>query len=149
MTNTWSELYHSENQPTGKDIADFIGGDLWPNLSDFISETYAIKPNLSYSNCKMDGGFFQGWNIKYKKSGKALGTFYPKEGYFVALLVIGAKEMNEAELIMPLCTEYVQKLFAEADAVMGGKWLCIEVTSDEVLDDVKKILQVRVPPKKK
>ena len=148
MTNIWSELYHSGNQPSDKDIADFIGGDLWLDLSAYIQETYSIKPNLSYSNCSMDKGFFRGWNIKYKKSGKALGTFYPKEGYFVALLVIGAKEMMEAELMIPSCTEYVQKLFAESEAVMGGKWLCIEVTDGKILDDVKKILAARVPPKK-
>ena len=61
----------------------------WPHAFD--GQAY-VKPILSYSNCAMDKGIWKGWNVKYKKSGKALCTLYPKQGYFQALVVIGAKE---------------------------------------------------------
>ena len=62
----------------------------------------------------MDGGYWKGWNVKYKKSGKSLCTLYPKQGYILALMPVGLREMNEAELLMPSCTQYTRTLFEQA-----------------------------------
>jgi len=91
----------------------------------------------------MDGGAWKGWNIKYKKSSKSICTLYPKEGYLQILLAIGAREMNEAELLMPSCTEYTQGLF-EVKEVNGAKYLGFEVRDDNVLQDVKNLADIRV-----
>ncbi len=143
----WSELYHSENQPTDKDICGFIGNDLWRELNDYLQETYSIQPKMTYSNCSMDKGLWKGWNVKYQKSGKALCTLYPRAGHFVAMVVIGAKEMTEAELLMPMCCEYTQKLFNGMGVCMGSKWLVMEVAGDDIVSDVKRLITLRVKPK--
>ena len=144
---TWSELYHSENQPTDKDIGGFIGNDLWWEINAYLQETYSVQPKMTYSNCAMDKGLWKGWNVKYQKSGKALCTLYPRQGFFVALVVIGAKEMTEAELLMPMCCEYTQKLFNDVQVCMGGKWLAMEVTDNDILNDIKSLILLRVKPK--
>ena len=143
----WSELYHSENPPTDKDIANYIGNNLWLELNIYLKETYPVQPKMTYSNCSMDKGIWKGWNVKYQKSGKALCTLYPRQGLFLTMVVVGAKEMTEAELLMPLCCEYTQKLFNEIPVHMGGKYLMMSVTDGDILDDVKKIVALRVPPK--
>lgn len=66
------------------------------------------------------------------------------EGYFIALVVIGAREIIEAELLMPLCSEYIQNLFDQTASGYSGKWMMIEVNSLEILDDVKRLIGLRV-----
>ena len=145
----WSELYHSENQPTDKDIGGFIGNDLWRELNAYLQETYSIQPKMTYSNCSMGNGLWKGWNVKYQKSGKALCTLYPRVGLFVAMVVIGAKEMTEAELLIPMCNEYTQKIFNGVEVSMGGKWLAMEVTNNDILSDVKSLIALRMKSKQK
>ena len=65
------------------------------------------------------------------------------------MVVIGAKEMPEAELLIPTCSEYTQKLFHGAKVSMGGKWLAMDVTDNEILSDVESLIALRVRVKKK
>ena len=143
----WNELYTEEKQPTFDDIEKFIDNKLWNKLNEFIKKTYNISPNLSYSNCSMDKGSWKGWNIKYKKSGKALCTLYPRQGYFTALIVIGSKEVNETEMILPSCSEHIQDLYKNSPFCMGGKWLAINVTDEKILEDLELLIKIRVLPK--
>lgn len=85
----------------------------------------------------------RGWNIKFKRAGRSLCTLYPMEGYFIALVVIGERERAETELMLPSCTEYLQKPYKETKAGMGRKWLMIHVTDEAVLEDVKKCIAIR------
>lgn len=114
----WSELYHSENQPTYEDVTDFISSDLWQELNAYLQEAYPIQPKMAFSKCVMDKGFWKGWNIKYQKSSKAICTLYPKQGYFIAMVVIGAKEIPEADLIMSICTTYKLKLYQNIKSIL-------------------------------
>ena len=143
----WYELYSETKEPTFKDISKYVNSKLWEDFNEFIIKTYNISPTLSYSKCAMDKGFFRGWNMKYKKSGKTLGTYYPKEGYFVALVTVGQKELHETELILPSFSKYVQNLYKNSDAVMGSRWLAIEVTSEKILEDLKWLIKTRISSK--
>jgi len=137
----WSKLYEESKEPSAEDINNFIGSDIWLKLNSFIQETYNILPRLSYSKCSMQ----RGWNIKYKKGGKALCTLYPMPGYFIALIVIA--EQNE--LFIPVCSDYVKKLYGNTSFSAGGKWLMIEVTDPQIFEDVKSLIQFRVKPREK
>lgn len=139
----WAAAYPQENQPGWEDVRAYISNPLWDALLAYIERAYAIRPTLHYSGC----GMRPGWNIKYKKSGKALCTLYPAQGSFVALVVVGAKEMAEAELLMPACTPHVQALFEQAPPYNNSKWLSVDVTSETLLSDVKALMRLRVAPK--
>jgi AraC family transcriptional regulator len=91
----------------------------------------------------MDEGFWMGWNVKYSKSGKALCTLYPKQGHFIALVNIGAKESVEADLMIPLCDEYTQELYRDTKSGKQGKSLALEITNDSVLCDLKELIALR------
>lgn len=140
----WNELYGQDNQPTLQNINDFVNSELWNELCLFLEDTYAVLPKLEYSKCSMQ----KGWNVKYKKSSKSLCTLYPMEGYFIVLIVIGEKEQAESEFIMPTCSEYVQELFSKTPYSLGGRWLMLEIKEKPVLEDVLKLIQIRVKPKK-
>jgi hypothetical protein len=135
----WVNLYAADKQPTEAEIADYIASPLWKDLNDFLRENYEVEPSYSYSTCSGQPG----WNVKYQKAGRSLCTLYPMDGFFIALIVIGAKEEMEAEPLMLTCDESIQRMYNGAVPLMGGRWLMIQVTNEKILDDVKQLIQLR------
>jgi hypothetical protein len=144
-TYMWSKLYDQSNQPTMDNINEYIKNELFPGLCSHLENTYNVLPKIEYSKCSMQ----RGWNIKYKKSGKSLCTIYPENGSFIVLVVIGEKESEEAESIMPACNDYIRRLYYETPSPLGGKWLMIEVKERAILNDVLKLIEMRIKPKNK
>jgi AraC family transcriptional regulator len=141
------ERFNDGHEPSDNQIKEFVGTPLWDDLANHLRQAYNVQPKLFYSCCSMQNGLWKGWNVKYKKSGKSLCTLYPRQGYFVALVVVGAKEYAKADLLMPLCDEYTQEIYSQTKWGSGGKWLTIDVTSDKILRDVKNLIAIRVKSK--
>lgn len=139
----WGELYGDEYEPLDHQIKEFVNTPLWDDLANHLQQTYNVGPTLFYSCCSMDKGFWKGWNVKYKKSGRQLCTLYPKQGYFVALIAVGAKEIAESDLLIPLCDEYTQDLYNRTEFGSIGKSLAVEVTDENILRDVKNLIAIR------
>jgi AraC family transcriptional regulator len=114
-------------------------------LADYLQETFKAKPKYEYSACAMDGGMWKGWNVKYKKNGKSLCTLYPKQGYFLSLVTISEKDAAEADLLLPLFGDYMRDLYNRIEYKNHyGKMMGVEVTSEEILRDMKEIMALRV-----
>lgn len=141
----WVQCFGPDKQPTAAEIADYINSPLWIEMNRFMCENYEVQPSFHYSSCSAQPG----WNVKYQKAGRSLCTLYPMSGFFIALVVIGAREQTEAELTMPLCEEYTQSLFSRTPFSAGGRWLMLNVTGEGVLEDVKRLIQIRRKLKKK
>lgn len=135
----WVNLFTADKQPTEAEIAEYIASPLWNNLNEFLQENYEVEPKYTYSTCSGQPG----WNVKYQKAGRSLCTLYPMEGFFIALVVIGAREEMEAEPVLLSCDESIQKMYHESVPLMGGRWLMIHVTNEKILDDVKRLIQLR------
>lgn len=67
----------------------------------------------------------------------------------MCMVSIGHKELAEAEELMKDCSEYIQHLFEKTDLFNGGKLLLAKVQDEEVLEDVKKMIELRCRGKKK
>ncbi len=141
----WTQLYGPDKQPAAAEIAGYINNPLWAEINQFLAENYEVVPSYTYSSCSAQPG----WNVKYQKAGRSLCTLYPMDGYFTALVVIGAKEQVAAELIMPLCSAYTQTLFAGSVAVAGARWLMMDITNSSILEDAIRLIQLRRKIKKK
>jgi lincosamide nucleotidyltransferase A/C/D/E len=142
----WNELFDREKEPSEIQIREYVNTPIFDDLDGYLQQTYKVKPKRAYSNCNMDNGMWKGWNVKYQKSGKSLCTLYPKQGHLQLLVPVGAREMSEAELLIPLCTEYTQELWKRS----GGadyKSMAFEVRDDSVLHDVKSLIDIRVKTK--
>ena len=139
----WQEAYPKSQVPTLEQIEAFIASPLWNGLCSWAEGAYSIAPKVEYSTCSGAPG----WNVKYKKSGRSLCTLYPDAGQFTALISVGAKEATEAELLLPTCSDYIRELFARTQTFNGARWLMIRVTDAVVLEDVKKLIRLRVAPK--
>jgi hypothetical protein len=145
---SWDKVYDACRVPSEGNIGEYLGEAklIWNELTAWIEETYQIKPQITFSKCTMQPG----WNIKYKKSGKALCTLYPMEGYFIALVVVGTKEEEEVKLAMEagLFTTYITALYEKTAYLPMGRWLMIEVKDKAVLNDIRHLLNIRIKPKK-
>ncbi len=139
----WHEMFPKEIIPTMEALADYMGAakPLWLSFTERVAQEYGVKPKLTYSVCSGKPG----WNVKYQKSGKALGTFYPEEGSFGALLVISYKQEPAMEEILPELTHATAELYrAAGDYMKMGKWLMLRVDTPETLEDLLKILAVKM-----
>ncbi len=130
--------------PALNQIAEHIGSPLWQDLIAFVETTYEVLPNVEYSRCS--GA--RGWNVKYRKGSRALCTLYPHEDFFTCLICIGDRERMEAELVLTACCPYTRELYQKTKAFHGALWLMIDVTSRDILEDVKRLLCVRVKQKR-
>jgi len=142
----WSGLFNNTQIPSYKDIEQYIGEGvpIWLDLLSYIEKSYQVQPKITFSKCSAQPG----WNIKYQKSGKSLCTLYPMEGYFIALVVVGAKEEPEVEMALETFTSYIQRLYRNTSFSCGGRWLMVEVKNKVVLEDIKELIAIRVRPKK-
>lgn len=145
----WNEIYDQGNMPSITEIRDFIGSSkqLWDELIEYIETTYMTKPQISYSSCSAQPG----WNIKYKKGGKSLCTLYPMDDYFIALVVVGNKEEDQVKIGMETgqFTLYLKELYDKTSYSKIGRWLMIEVKDEEILRDIKRLLEIRLNQKSK
>lgn len=137
------DLSSRAHTPDMPQLSAYINNALWDELCSHIEQTYGVSPNIEYSTCSMQPG----WNVKYKKGGRALCTLYPAKGSFTAMVSIGAKEANEAELMLPTLTEYTRELYQNTRELSFGRWLMIDVASPEVLEDAKRLISLRVRKK--
>lgn len=140
----WNEAFTQDTQPNSTQISAHISNPLWGELCTHIEQNYGVPPRIEYSICSGAPG----WNVKYKKSSRALCTLYPNQGFFTCLVCIGTKEAMGAELLLGSCTEEVRTRYWQAKPFNGARWLMIDVTSEEVLEDVKKLISLRAPAKK-
>lgn len=143
----WSERFNVNQVPLYEDIIQFIGkgAPMWSELLSYIEKEYHAQPKMTYSKCTAQPG----WNIKYQKCSKSLCTLYPMQGFFIALVVVGAKEEEEVEMALGTFTPYIQELYHKTSFSCGGRWLMIEIKNTPVLEDVKSLITIRVKPKKK
>ncbi|MEL7624984.1 MAG: DUF3788 domain-containing protein [Clostridiales bacterium] len=139
----WKELYSKSCRPDLTAIAAYIESPLWNRLCEHLESAYGVSPAIEHSICSGAPG----WNLKYKKGGRALCTLYPAQGFFACLVSVGSKEAMEAELLLPSCTDYLQELYRNTRVYNGGRWLMIAVTSAEILEDVKLLIDLRVKKK--
>ena len=135
----WNLLYSNVTPPTWEQITEYIGSPLWADFNERIQSAYQIKPCMEHSRCSMQAG----WNIKYKKGGKSLCTLYPMQGYFIVLVVVGSRELTEAEFLMPQCSDYVQTVFKNTKIGNGQKWLMLDVRDRGIMDDVFSLINLR------
>ena len=139
----WAEHCPQTVRPTPEQIDAYVDSPLWRELQAFLAEAYGAAPQLAYSRC----GLEPGWNVKYRQGRRALCTVYIRPGYVTAMVSIGAREEPAAEAALLTCTEATRELYRRTAASKMGRWLMIDVTAPEILEDVKALLQVRAPVK--
>lgn len=136
-------ILDQNNTPTYDDIMMFMsekGQTLWKDINSFIQEKYDALPKIAYSRCSEKPG----WNIKYKKSNKSICTLYPEKGSFTALVVI---TLDLVPVINAMSLEFDQeilKLISSVKPFNGTLWLMIRAERTEMVDNIKKLLELKL-----
>ena len=132
-----------DTRPTLEELAEYVGNPLFPRFCREIKDTYQCRETIEYSRC----GLEPGWNVKFKKGSKALATVYLRLGYVTAMVSVAPKDEDAAEGVLLTCTEYTRTLYRNTASSKMGRWLMIDLTSPEVLEDLKSLLALRVKPR--
>ena len=139
---TWAQRFPMDRPPSMEELDRYADNPLWPEFRQFLKDAYGAEPQPVYSRC----GLEPGWNVKFKKGSKALATVYFRPGYATAMVSVAPRDEAAAEAALLTCTEYVKELYRRTSSSKMGRWLMLDLTSPEVLEDVKALLAVRVKP---
>jgi hypothetical protein len=134
-------LFTDKDQPpTMSEVSNALGSQhlLWDKLTQFIADNYPIPGEWNF------GGKNYGWNVWYRKSGKTLVTLYPQKGCFVAQIVLGKDQVEQA-LNLKL-GKNVGTILTETPQLHDGRWLFIKVKTEKDVRDIQQLLQVKRRP---
>jgi hypothetical protein len=135
-------LFTDKDQPpTMSEVSNALGSQhlLWDKLTQFIADNYPIPGEWNF------GGKNYGWNVWYRKSGKTLVTLYPQKGCFVAQIVLGKDQVEQA-LNLKL-GKNVGTILTETPQLHDGRWLFIKVKTEKDVRDIQQLLQVKRRPR--
>lgn len=128
------------HQPDISEIRDYIENPLFDEIYDTLTGEFGAMYKIEYSGDKV----LLGWNVKFRKAGRALLTLYPKAGYFSVLIVIGRREKEAVELALNQMTEQTRDIYASTKEGMGQRWLIIDLKShDGLYEDALKLVSIR------
>ena len=124
--------------PTMDQVVQAIGPrrSAWEELVRFIHEQFTAQEEFRFY------GKNYGWAIRFRKSGKALASFYPAENGFTIQIVLGVAETKRARAL-PL-GKHVERIIEEAHAYPDGRWLFIPVKSAKDIKDVEQLLTLKL-----
>lgn len=126
--------------PSLEEFGANIGNPVFMHFCAQIKERFQCSEKIDYSSCSWE----MGWNIKFRKSGKTLCTIYPREGYFTVMIVIGAKEKNAVEAMLPDCLTELQEIYNQTKEGNGQKWLMIDLEDKgRMYEDIFRLIEIR------
>jgi hypothetical protein len=137
------DILNKTYEPSLKEINNFMNGmakDRWLAIQKFIDDNYKAKMQICYSCCSA----MPGWNVKYKKSSKAICTLYPRGDYYAILIVLNSIDMEWFKGIRNDFTEYVINRYDNSGMINGTKWVMIDITDDDILSDIKSIIKLKM-----
>lgn len=135
-------IQNKDIEPSMQEISGYMTGEAktrWEGFINEIEDSFKAKPQIAYSVCAAKPG----WNVKYKKSGKALCTLYPEKESFVALVVLGAKDMELFNTVRESYTDYICEMYDRIKLFNGTKWMMIKITDQNIADDVIKLMHLK------
>lgn len=130
------------HEPSMDEIASYIEENarkMWQETTSFIETNFKAKQQIAYSICSGKPG----WNVKYKKGGKALCTLYPEKDFFIALVVLGRHDRTVFDITREDYCGYITDLYDTCTLFNGTKWLMINVTDENIFEDVKRLIKIK------
>lgn len=126
--------------PTLEEIGQYVGNPVFTRFCSQMKSTYKCEEKIEFSSCSWE----LGWNIKFKKAGKTLCTVYPRELYFTVMVVVGRREREAVEIILPECAPALRELYHRTKEGNGQRWLAVDIEDgDRVYDDLLRLIQIR------
>jgi hypothetical protein len=131
------------HQPTEKEIQLALGTcfPLWRRLRSFIEKHYQVQGTWSTWDPAKTG-----WNLRYRRKGKALAALHPQKERILVQLVLG--KAQAARALQLELSKKISQILRKTPQLRDGRWLFIPVTSATEIIDIKKLLLTKMPPPK-
>lgn len=128
-----------ECSPKPAEILAAVGPtvDLWNELIRWMRESLSAEKDLKYMYGKK-----YGWAFRFQRRSALLCALYPTLNGFTAQVILNRTALDEASLLK--LDKNAKQAIEQAHLYAEGKWLFIPVTSKHDVDDVKRLLKLKV-----
>lgn len=134
------DLMNINYAPNIDEVSQYIENPLFDHFYQYMLEEYRAICKIEYSK----DTWAPGWNIKLRKSGKSLCVIYPRKYYFTVLVVIGQKEKESAENLLPHMSQEIQNIYRATKYGNGQRWLMIDLkNNDRLFQDTLALIRIR------
>jgi hypothetical protein len=129
-----------QRQPTMDEVFAALGDarPAWEHLVEYVSASYRVQSDFRYY------GKSYGWAQRIRKGSKALLSLYPRQGGFAVQIVLVESGVQEA--LRGNLGPNARRAIAAANPYPEGRWLFVDVESDEDVADVKTLLGLKARP---
>ncbi len=83
-----------------------------------------------------------GWGLRFRLKSKLLVALYPNQNHFFVQIIIGLKQLEEAD--QAKLHSNSKEAIHDANPYPEGKWLFIKVESKKDIEDVKVLLKLKM-----
>ena len=133
-------LEDKNRKPDIDELSRFVQNPLFDELCRYMDSEYQAIRCIEYSGDKV----LLGWNLKFKKAGRTLCTVYPRPGHFPMLLIVGRKEKERVEALLPSLSEKFQQIYRETKEGMGQRWMLLNFDArTPAFEDAMKVVRIR------
>lgn len=87
--------------------------------------------------------------LKFKQGQKTILTIYTHKDKFVFLIIFGKKERECFETQKNTFSKHIRDYYDNSKTYHDGKWIYIDVTTTEQLEEVKRLIQIKKKPNRK
>ena len=109
----------------------------WDKLKAYVLQKYpSALQNWSYAGAKY------GWSFRLKDKKRAILYLIPCERYFKAALVFGQKATDEA--LGSNISPEIKEIINSARVYAEGRGFRIDVMNDESIDDIKRLIDLKL-----
>lgn len=132
------------DRPDDAELRALLGArafSAWNKLTRYVEDAYPGFAEAWFGANK--AGVYE---LKYRKSGKTLCSFYPREKCFGFMLIFGAAERDKFEMIRDSVPPDLQQTYNEAKTYHDGKWVLFDVRDGKGLDEFKPLLAIKRKP---
>ncbi len=139
----YERLLNKGKKPSKEEIKKTIGErlSLWLEIHQYIEENYDFTQELVFFTKKY------GWAIRYRRQGRTMAYFFPEQGAYSALLILGKKESEEVNLMKNKLNKQVKSVFDNTEQLHDGRWLWIRALTKPDVDSLKLLLSAKRKPK--
>lgn len=94
--------------------------------------------------------FWDGKNeLKFRRSGKTLATFYINDGYFTLLIIYGKNECEKFEMRKNEFSEFISDYYNNSNTYHDGKWMFIDIHDSTHVQEIINMIKLKKNPNRK
>ena len=126
-------------QPANQNLIEKLGStySIWSDLNLYLNETLK-DPSEEWNFPRKK----YGWSFRMKRKKRNIIYFLPCAGFFKVAFVFGLKASGK--VMLSNVSESIKTELKNAKVYAEGKGIRIDVKNNQILDDIKTLVQIKV-----